>query len=102
VGLAKTGVIRPGYRADLLVLEMNPLKDFEVLYGTGVKRVSPDGRVARRNGLEYTIVDGRVFDARSVLAEVASMVERAKVAGREFGKAALRQGRLRNPQVAPV
>ncbi|GIW53302.1 MAG: hypothetical protein KatS3mg081_2657 [Gemmatimonadales bacterium] len=82
VGLPDAGVIRPGYRADLLVLDMNPLEDFKVLYGTGVERVTPDGRVTRRNGLKYTIVGGRVFDARAVLGEVERMVERAKVAGR--------------------
>lgn len=78
LGLTGTGVIRPGYEADLLVLDMNPLEDFKVLYGTGVERVSPDGKVTRRNGLTYTIVDGRVIDARATLEDVARMVAEAK------------------------
>lgn len=82
VGLDKTGVIRPGYDADLLVLDMNPLEDLKVLYGSGVERVSPDGQVTRRNGLTYTIVDGRVIDARATLEEVARMVAEAKRAPR--------------------
>lgn len=82
VGLDKTGVIRPGYDADLLVLDMNPLEDFKVLYGTGVERVSADGKAVRKNGLKYTIVDGRVIDARATLAEVERMVQEAKRAMR--------------------
>jgi imidazolonepropionase-like amidohydrolase len=82
LGLPGTGVIRPGYDADLLVLDMNPLEDFKVLYGTGVERVSPEGKATRRNGLKYTIVDGRVIDARATLEEVARMVAEAKRAMR--------------------
>jgi len=80
VGLeGSTGVVRPGYDADLLVLEMNPLEDFKVLYGTGVERVDPEtGASTRLHGLEYTIVDGRVIDARAMLDEVARIVEEAK------------------------
>jgi imidazolonepropionase-like amidohydrolase len=85
LGLDKTGVIRPGYDADLLVLDMNPLEDFKVLYGTGVERVGADGKTVRRNGLTYTIVDGRVIDARATLAEVERMVREAKRAPRTDG-----------------
>ena len=82
VGLATTGVLRPGYDADLLVLDMNPLEDLKVLYGTGVERVSQDGQITRRSGLQYTIVDGQVIDARATLADVARMVAEAKRATR--------------------
>jgi cytosine/adenosine deaminase-related metal-dependent hydrolase len=78
VGLEGVGVIRPGYEADLLVLDMNPLDDFKVLYGTGATRVTLEGETSTVNGLEYTIVDGKVIDARAILAEVAEMVDRAK------------------------
>jgi imidazolonepropionase-like amidohydrolase len=78
VGLERTGVIRPGYDADLLVLEMNPLEDFKVLYGTGVERVSIEGEVTHLHGIKYTILDGKVLDARSLLEEVAEMVRAAK------------------------
>ncbi len=77
VGLGDVGVIRPGYQADLLVLDMNPLEDFKVLYGTGVERVSLDGQSTRQNGLKYTILDGVVIDARAMLRSVAQMVDRA-------------------------
>jgi len=76
-GLERTGVIRPGYEADLLVLDMNPLEDFKVLYGTGAVRVTRDGKVRRVNGLRYTILDGKVLDARAMLRKVEEMVARA-------------------------
>lgn len=78
VGLEGVGVIRPGYEADLLVLDMNPLEDFKVLYGTGAARVTLEGEVSTVNGLRYTILDGKVIDARAMLEEVAEMVDRAK------------------------
>ena len=78
IGREQTGVIRPGYQADLLVLEMNPLEDFKVLYGTGVTRVSLDGESQTLHGLRYTIVDGRVLDSRALLEEVTEMVRQAK------------------------
>lgn len=78
LGLERVGVVRPGYRADLLVLDMNPLEDLKVLYGTGVERVSLEGEVTRRNGLKYTIVGGQVVDARRMLDSVERMVAEAK------------------------
>lgn len=86
VGARETGVIRPGYDADLLVLEMNPLEDLKVLYGTGVERVSPDGKSTRLHGLKYTIVDGRVIDARAMLGDVERMVEQANRARAATGR----------------
>jgi imidazolonepropionase-like amidohydrolase len=85
IGRERTGVIRPGYDADLLVLEMNPLEDFKVLYGTGVTRVSLDGETTTLHGLKYTILDGRVLEARQLLDEVAAMVQEAKAAPRTDG-----------------
>lgn len=78
VRLEDAGVVRPGYRADLLVLDMNPLEDLKVLYGTGVERVSLEGRATREYGLRYTIVGGRVVDARERIRRVAEMVAEAK------------------------
>ncbi len=78
LGEARLGIIRPGYLADVLVLEENPLADFKVLYGTGVTRFTSDGRAFQRHGLKYTIRDGVVFDARALLREVEEMVRQAK------------------------
>ena len=76
LGLTTTGVVRPGYEADLLIVHGNPLHNMKVLYGTGVD-VSEGGRVVRTGGVRYTIKDGIVFDAQALLADVRAMVQRA-------------------------
>jgi hypothetical protein len=77
LGLTETGVVRPGFEADLAIVDGNPLHNLKVLYGTGVDGYL-DGRMQRRGGVRYTIKDGIVFDAPALLAEVRAMVERAK------------------------
>jgi hypothetical protein len=77
LGLPHTGVVRPGFEADLLVVDGNPLHNLKVLYGMGVQVVE-GGRVLRRGGVRYTIKDGIVFDAPALLAEVREMVASAR------------------------
>ena len=73
------GIIRPGMLADLVVVERSPIQDLKVLYGTGTVRVNDEtGEVEQVGGVEYTIKDGIVYDARQLLADVALMVEEAK------------------------
>lgn len=79
LGLEQTGVVRPGFEADLIVVEGNPLHNLKVLYGTGVAVVE-NGRVVRRGGVRYTIKDGILFDARELLADVRQMVQNAQPA----------------------
>lgn len=76
LGLAETGVVRPGFEADLLIVDGNPLHNLKVLYGTGVD-VWEDGRMVHRGGVRYTIKDGIVFDAPRLLADVREMVRQA-------------------------
>lgn len=69
------GVIRAGLRADLIVLEENPLENFKTLYGTGALRLNDEtGTMERVGGIRHTIKDGIVFDARALLQDVADMV----------------------------
>ncbi|MEQ9399669.1 MAG: hypothetical protein RJQ04_10945 [Longimicrobiales bacterium] len=73
------GILRPGMRADLVVVDENPLQNLKVLYGTGAVRLNDDtGEVERVGGVKYTIKDGIVYDARQLLADVREMVRRQK------------------------
>lgn len=70
------GVLRAGLRADLVILEENPLANLKVLYGTGAVRLNDEtGKVERVGGVLYTIKDGIVYDARQLREDVAAMVE---------------------------
>ena len=77
LGLPTTGVVRPGYEADLAIVDGNPLHNMKALYATGID-VLENGKMVRRGGVKYTIKDGIVFDAPRLLADVREMVQRAK------------------------
>jgi cytosine/adenosine deaminase-related metal-dependent hydrolase len=79
LGLTQTGVIRPGFEADLALVDGNPLHNMKVLYGTGVM-VAENGEMVQRGGVRYTIKDGIVFDAHELLADVRRMVREARAA----------------------
>ena len=70
----RIGTVEPGKLADLLVVGENPLANLKVLYGTGHIRLGDDGKLARVGGVELTIKDGIVFDAKALLADVRRMV----------------------------
>ncbi len=73
------GIIRPGMKADFVMVDENPLENLKVLYGTGAVRLNDEtGEVERVGGVRYTIKDGIVYDAKALLADVARMVEEAK------------------------
>lgn len=70
------GVIRSGLRADLLIVEENPLADLKVLYGTGAVRLNDEtGQQERVGGVRYTVKDGIIYDAKQLLRDVEEMVE---------------------------
>ncbi len=74
------GIIRPGLSADLVIVEENPLQNFKTLYGTGAVRINDETlEVERVGGVRYTIKEGIVYDAKELLADVAQMVEEAKI-----------------------
>ncbi len=75
------GVIRPGLLADFCICSENPLANFKVLYGTGTMRLNDaTGKVDQVGGVDYTIKDGIIYDAKKMLADVAEMVKKAKIA----------------------
>jgi imidazolonepropionase-like amidohydrolase len=75
------GILRPGLKADMIVVEENPLENLKVLYGTGAVKLNDEtGEVERVGGIKYTIKDGIVYDAKQLLADVREMVRQAKAA----------------------
>ncbi len=64
-----------------VVAEENPLANLKVLYGTGAIKLDEANQPARVGGVRYTIKDGIVYDAKSLLADVRAMVAQAKSKG---------------------
>ena len=72
------GSLLPGKRADIVLLDENPLANFKVLYGTGHMRLNREtGKLTQVGGVRYTIRDGIIFDATRMLAQIRHMVESA-------------------------
>ena len=72
------GSIRVGKKADLVIVEENPLRNLKVLYGTGHFRLDENNKATRVGGVNYTIKDGIVYDAKLLLSQVRAIVEQAK------------------------
>jgi len=73
----KLGRVRVGFKADLIVVNGNPLENFKVLYPTGVEEIK-DGKVNKTGGVEWTIKDGIPYHAPTLAAEVREIVRRAR------------------------
>jgi hypothetical protein len=71
------GRVRVGYKADLIVVNGNPLENFKVLSPMGVEELK-NGKVARGGGIEWTIRDGVPFHVPTISAEIRQMVADAK------------------------
>ncbi|MEL6122779.1 MAG: amidohydrolase family protein [Bacteroidota bacterium] len=79
LGLADDlGSIEVGKKADLIIIDENPLQNLKVLYGTGAIKLTDDNEVIRAGGVKYTIKDGIIYDAKQLLADVREMVAEAK------------------------
>ena len=73
----KTGAVRPGYLADLIVVNGNPLENMKVLYMSGVDALK-NGEQVRGGGVEWTIKDGYCYHGPTLASEVRAMVAKAK------------------------
>jgi hypothetical protein len=71
------GLVQTGFKADLVLVEGNPLKSFRYLYSFGALTMEGD-QMVRRGGVRFTIKDGVVFDNRALVAEVVKMVAESK------------------------
>ena len=74
------GSIEVGKKADLILIDENPLKNLKVLYGTGAIKLTEENEVVRVGGVRYTIKDGVIYDAKILLADVRAMADEAKAA----------------------
>lgn len=72
------GSVEIGKLADLVVIDANPLKNLQVLYGTGAIELDASNTVIRKGGVKYTIKDGIVYDAKQLLQDVKNIVDEEK------------------------
>ncbi len=71
------GRIRTGYLADLILVDENPLENFKFLYPTGVTDLK-DGKLISRGGIKWTIKDGFVYHAPTMLEDIKKIVSQAR------------------------
>ena len=72
------GTIEIGKKADMIIIEENPLVNLKVLYGTGAIKLNENNEVKRVGGVKYTIKDGVIYDAKKLLEDVAKIVAKVK------------------------
>lgn len=75
---SKLGLVRPGYIADLLIVDRNPAYNLAFLYSFGAHTLDKDGQMIRTSGIVHTIKDGIVLENAKVMEAVARMVAESK------------------------
>ena len=78
LGEPKLGQVRPGFLADLAIVDGNPAYNLKFLYGFGDLTLDKAGKMIRTQGIVHTIKDGIVIENAKLLAEVEKIVARSK------------------------
>lgn len=80
IGMKEDCGVRVGCRADLAVVNGNPIDNFKVMYGRGYGfyGLVPRGEQWKYGGVTWTIKDGIVFDAQALLREAEGYVAQEK------------------------
>lgn len=73
----RLGRIKPGYLADFILIDENPLENFKYLYPTGVPDIR-DGKLIRRGGIKWTVKDGIVYYVPDLLRDLKKIVSDAR------------------------
>ena len=81
LGMKEFCGIRVGCKADLAVVNGNPLDNFKVMYGRGYGSygLKPRETLWKNGGGAWTIKDGIVFDAQALLREAEGYVQQETV-----------------------
>ncbi len=74
----KLGLVRPGYLADLVIVDGNPAYNLKFLYSFGDLTIDKDRKMFRTRGIIHTIKDGIVIENARLMAEVERMVTKSK------------------------
>ncbi len=74
----KLGLVRPGYLADLLIVDANPAYNLRFLYSFGALTLNREGQMIRTKGIVHTIKDGVVIENQKLMTEVEKMVAKSK------------------------
>lgn len=74
----KLGLVRPGYTADLLLVDGNPAYNLRFMYSFGAFTLDKAGKMYRTKGIVHTIKDGIVIENAKLMSEVERMVAKSK------------------------
>ena len=73
------GTLHVGKKADIIIVDENPLHNLKSLYGTGVPKLNDSNQQLERvGGVTWTIKDGIVYDAKKLLDDVQEQVRTQK------------------------
>jgi imidazolonepropionase-like amidohydrolase len=74
----RLGLVRPGYIADLVLVDGNPAYNLRFMYSFGAVTRDRAGAMRRTRGIVHTIKDGVVIENARLMGEVERMVSKSK------------------------